>query len=94
MPTGLASKAFRSVARALGTTFTTEMRGPKPGKAYLSVNSTVLASTGLTSWMNGMNCENRDLFAGSITRVKEKATSSVVTGVPSWNLAPSRMVTW
>ncbi len=78
----------------MGTTLTTEMRDAKPGNGYLSVNSTVLASTGLTSWMNGMNCENRDLFAGSITRVKENATSSVVTGAPLWNLAPSRMVTW
>ncbi len=87
-------RARGKLARALGTILTTEMRGPKPGKAYLRVNSTVLASTAFTSWMNGMNCENRDLLAGSMTRVKEKATSSAVTGVPSWNLAPSRMVTW
>ena len=73
---------------------TTEIRGAKPGKAYFSENSTVFASTALTSLMNGMNWENRDLLAGSMTRVKENTTSSAVTGGPSWNLAPSRMVTW
>src|SRR6478752_3359648 len=100
VPTGLASKDFSwsepagKLVSALGTTFTTEMRGPNPGNAYFRVNSTVLASSALTLWMNGMNCENRDLFAGSMTRVKENTTSSAVTGVPSWNVAPSRMATW
>src|SRR6478752_1438003 len=100
VPTGLASKDFSwseptgKLVSALGTTFTTEMRGPKPGKAYFRANSTVLASSALTSWMNGMNCENSDLLAGSITRVKENTTSSAVTGEPLWNTAPSLMATW
>lgn len=72
----------------------TDMREGKSANAYLSLNSTVLASTALTLFRNGRNCAISEAFLTSRMRSKLKTTSSGVTAEPSWKVAPSRSVAW
>ena len=54
---------------------------------------TVVSSFLVTVSMKGMNDAYRLALSGFRTRSNENTTSSAVTGLPSWNTAPSRSVT-
>ena len=75
-----------------GTIFTQVKRLANKANGYFSLNSTTLSSTAFTLSTKSINITNSDLLAGSIIRLKEYTTSSVVTGAPSWKVAPSRKV--
>lgn len=93
-PTGFESKAFGSASTAaFGTIFTVDSRSANTPVGWRRVKVTVVSSFFSIVSMKGMNCEYSDAFAGSLTRSKEKTTSSTVTGEPSWKTAPSRRVT-
>ncbi len=93
-PTGLASKPLGSAVTSFcGTILTVASRSANSGKAYLSANSTVLASTFVTLDRNGTNSAISEALAGFSTRSKLNTTSSAVTGEPSWKVAPLRRVT-
>ena len=95
-PIGAVSKAFDASASAVfafGRILMTAIRSENRANGYFSLNSAVVASLAVTESMNDTKpCISGGALgsAGLRTRVKDQATSSAVTGVPSENLAPSR----
>lgn len=94
VPIGSASNPSGSASTAaFGTILTTARRSASTPVGNLRVKVTVVSSVASTESMNGMNWVYSEALSGFSTRSKENTTSSVVTGEPSWNTAPSRRAT-